>query len=1331
MATGATPHTSAPPPAPPAARAASREYIDEQLARTRQHLRWLDVAVGVVGWLTSLVVFLLLAACVDHWIVPLSATFRWFALVGLLALTAGAFWRWILPPLMHRVNPAYAAKVIEQRGERLHNSLLNYLFLRNQRAGVTEVVYQSIEQRAAGDLQRVPWEQVMDHSRAFRWAYGFAAVLAIVAAYKIVSPKDPLRTFDRVLRPWAELTRPSRVELRDIQPGDVKTFHGRPLVVSADVRGMRQSETPRVVFSTADGQTIDEVVSLTKSADGLRYEATVPPGRDGVRQNLRYRVEAGDAVSREFQVEVLPAPTMVVERIEYDPPRYTGLPRSVVEQRGDVRGLEGTKVTIHARASLPIKSATLEFDPTTAGQGPPDPTRMAPMNVDGASARITFNLQLKPDRRTPWRESYQVRFVTPDGVASESPILHTIEVEPDLPPEIEFLAPRQTEITLRVDQTLPVEARAIDPDFGITSLTLFAQRDGEFVAEERLVEHAQGLPGQVVAKYEFAPKKLRLQPGDEVLLWCEVADNRVDWKTGKSAPQRQRTSTIKVHIAAGDPTKPSEKPTDANSSTTTGQPEEPTPPDSQNPSGTPAQKPGKAVDSQDPATSKPTTAPKTGAQSGSKEKNGGSKQNTGSGSKPKTGDASSENEKPNTKPGDAQGQKPNESQGQKPGDQPGEKPGEKPGQKTGDMSGDMPGEKPGDKPGEKPGDSSGTESKPGDQPGEKPGGKPSSKSDGSSGGQQGSKPSEKPSSPSSSDSSGGNSKDPQAGKTQSGDPKQPSESPAGKDGKQDGGKGKSGSAGTSSAKPNDPPSGASGADDGSGSSDSNSNPAGSNSPGSSGSAPNGSGQSTANASDSNTGKPSGSPNGQQSGKPAGSPSGQQTSKPSGNAAGKPSSKADGSAAKPESSPSNSQNSSGEPAGEMHDGDVFQKALEHMKDRQGGTGKPTSKPNDNSPNSENPPLGKPSGSGANDSPSGRPEGGTETKPETEPNGRRPSEKSPGAGTGQNGKAGAGEKPEKPNGGAPSPLTPPQDRDKTQSPDNKQAAGGDETATPSESKKQSDSKGGAGGDRSGGGKQGGGQGAKQAGNDSAGGSSPGDEGSGAAQQPGQGPDGTQGGAGKPTDKPTGKPGGNDRGAGSATTPGKNGDARPQGPPNAPNDTKPTPGSPANQGAPSGATGSPNGSGPRTPSTGGGKPGDGSRGSSGPAGDVPEGDEANLDYARKATDLVLEYLKDQRDNPDAELLNKLGWSPEDLRNFLDRWQQMKQAADRQDPQARHELDESLKSLGLRSGRTQPRAAGAAADTVRGNRDDGQRSSPPARYLEQFKAYRKGTSRTEVQGQ
>ena len=126
-----------------------------------------------------------------------------------------------------------------------------------------------------------------------------------------------------------------------------------------------------------------------------------------------------------------------------------------------------------------------------------------------------------------------------------------------------------------------------------------------------------------------------------------------------------------------------------------------------------------------------------------------------------------------------------------------------------------------------------------------------------------------------------------------------------------------------------------------------------------------------------------------------------------------------------------------------------------------------------------------------------------------------------------------------------------------------------------------------------------------------------------------------------------------------------------------------------------------------------------------DVPPGDEANLEYARRATDMVLEYLKDQQEHPDRELLDELGWTEAELAAFLKRWQQLKQGA-AEGNTGRRELDESLRSLGLRPKRDRIRRGTTQSDEVTGLRDSGTRTAPPPAYQELFDAFKKGTARS-----
>lgn len=143
-------------------------------------------------------------------------------------------------------------------------------------------------------------------------------------------------------------------------------------------------------------------------------------------------------------------------------------------------------------------------------------------------------------------------------------------------------------------------------------------------------------------------------------------------------------------------------------------------------------------------------------------------------------------------------------------------------------------------------------------------------------------------------------------------------------------------------------------------------------------------------------------------------------------------------------------------------------------------------------------------------------------------------------------------------------------------------------------------------------------------------------------------------------------------------------------------------------------------------GGLPSDRQAGQQPPVGDVPEGDDPNVEYARRVTDMVLEYLKDQQDRPSEDLLDDLGWSEEDLRRFVQRWEQLKQAAS-QDAEAKRELEETLRSLGLQPVTRRVRRGTSNSDQLRGMRERGLQSSPPPRYAEQFDAFKKATSRTQ----
>ena len=118
-------------------------------------------------------------------------------------------------------------------------------------------------------------------------------------------------------------------------------------------------------------------------------------------------------------------------------------------------------------------------------------------------------------------------------------------------------------------------------------------------------------------------------------------------------------------------------------------------------------------------------------------------------------------------------------------------------------------------------------------------------------------------------------------------------------------------------------------------------------------------------------------------------------------------------------------------------------------------------------------------------------------------------------------------------------------------------------------------------------------------------------------------------------------------------------------------------------------------------------------------------NLEHSRKATDMVLNRLEEERYDPDPELLDELNWSKEDLNQFLDRWNEMKRKAETgNDPAAKRRYDQAIKSLGLSPDSGQRKVKGES-DQKTGFKTDSAVNRPPPKVAPAFKAYLRDRNR------
>ncbi len=514
------------------------DFIESKIESTRSMVKVVDLATAVVTLAIGVLAYLLVVAVAEHWIV--SGGFSTVGRTGLfvvLIVSIGYFtYKRIWPPLVRAINPVYAAQAIEHGSPALKNSLINLLFFRERRSGISDAVYRTLEEQAAQRLTRVPAETSIDRSLLIRLGYVLVALVALAGLYKVFSPKDPIVSAGRVLLPWANLVPASRVSIGAVTPGTVTVSRGEFVDVSAEVRGLREDEEIVVRYTTDDGQVVGRAIPMKLDRDGLCYTGRLSEeaGSEsvGLTRSLKYRLEAGDARSLDYAVTVVSAPSILVERVDYHYPPYTGFVDRSVDALGDIRAIEGTRMTIHARANGAIRVADVDFD----ADGRPD----VRMNVKETGANASFELGLRDDRVTPRHASYVLRFTNDEGRVNRDPVKHSIAVERDLDPEAAVLLPKERAIDVRLNDTVVIEIEARDPDFALAGVRLRGEVAHQSVLDESLLkgEHR----GRFTTRYSFVTSARGLKIGDTVQYWIEASDNRAP-KANTVATERR---TIRV-----------------------------------------------------------------------------------------------------------------------------------------------------------------------------------------------------------------------------------------------------------------------------------------------------------------------------------------------------------------------------------------------------------------------------------------------------------------------------------------------------------------------------------------------------------------------------------------------------------------------------------------------------------------------------------------------------------------------------------------------------------------------------------------------------------------
>ena len=234
-------------------------YVNRQLDRTRRRVKSTELITRLIIGVLLVLAMLQVFAIVDAWVWSFNPTARWICFLALVGAVVVYGVLAVAPLFLRKIHTDYAAKMIEEERPSFKNSLLNYVSLRKKPTGTHTAIMDAVSKQAALDLQTVPDDATVDQSSIIKSGMFLLGLIGFAVLYWLLSPKDPLQSFSRVLMPSIKQSAPSVVQVMDVTPGDHEIFFGDSVEVAATIKGRFIPEDVKLVYSTTDGQLVDPV----------------------------------------------------------------------------------------------------------------------------------------------------------------------------------------------------------------------------------------------------------------------------------------------------------------------------------------------------------------------------------------------------------------------------------------------------------------------------------------------------------------------------------------------------------------------------------------------------------------------------------------------------------------------------------------------------------------------------------------------------------------------------------------------------------------------------------------------------------------------------------------------------------------------------------------------------------------------------------------------------------------------------------------------------------------------------------------------------------------
>ena len=486
--------------------------IKEKLNAFAKRRRRLIVMRGVFSAVAMLLLTMLIIAGIDL-SVRMADWVRWTLSGAAYLIVFIIAWRQCLTWLLHAPDARQLARLVEHAEPKLREDLLSAVEL-GEAHGKTfdsEQFRELLQHDVAHRMEGIEVTNLLPVSLIKRYITYSVVILVLVGAMVAITGWKFPTLLLRALFPGANLERISRTQvlIREPKGGDIRVPQGDTVRVRVELKGERASKAFIITDSQKDGWQAAEMLPIGKD----EFAASVNVGRE----SIRYRIEAGDAVTRYYTLDARERPFVQQYEKTYRYPKYTNRPdKTVTETDGGLVAIEGTEVELKLKLNQAVESGELRLE-----QGKSSSAIKLTQAPDGRLvARVPLNVS----------GSYRVHLVGADTKFDNrfSPE-NELRAEPDLVPSVELISPKE-DLLLPSNEFVDITGSAKD-DLGLAKVSQLVKVNESAWKETELVK-APGLKTAIEHHWDLYP--MSVKPGD--LLTMKLVATDLKGNKGESRP---------------------------------------------------------------------------------------------------------------------------------------------------------------------------------------------------------------------------------------------------------------------------------------------------------------------------------------------------------------------------------------------------------------------------------------------------------------------------------------------------------------------------------------------------------------------------------------------------------------------------------------------------------------------------------------------------------------------------------------------------------------------------------------------------------------------------